>query len=160
MIIAPLKENDINDFVKLYMKFINYLRYSCNEIYFDYTPDIEDKLKAYFRKCVKDPMHAIFVVSENDQTIAFIAGDMRPSFFPYSSLDMNGYISAVYIEENVRQKGIAKILENYITEHFFKKHKATYIELHCLTVNIIAKKTWKNLGYSTFREQLRKKIED
>ena len=158
MTISTLKENEIPAFVTLYMKFIDFLRFNCNEIYFDYSDDIEDKLKAYFEKCLKDPLYVIYLAKENDAVIGFIAGDMRTSFFPYSTLGLNGYISGVYVEENTRKKGITKQLENYITENFFRKHNATYIELHCLTSNVVAKKMWKSLGYRTFREQLRKKI--
>jgi len=158
MTISLLKEKEISDFVKLYMKFIDYLRYNCGEIYFDYSDDIQEKLKTYFEKSIKDPLFVIYLAKENDTTIGFIAGDMRPSFFPYSTLGLNGYISGVYVEENTRKKGITKLLENYITEIFFKKHNATFIELHCLTNNIVAKKMWEALGYKTFREQLRKKI--
>ena len=158
MTITPLKENEMPDFVLLYMKFINFLRYNCNEVYFDYSDDIEDKLKTYFEKCLKDPLYAIYLARENDDTIGFIAGDMRPSFFPYSTLGLNGYISGVYVEENTRKKGITKELENYIINHFFKIHQADYVELHCLTNNSVAKKMWEGLGYRTFREQLRKKI--
>jgi len=158
MTISPLIECEIPDFVNLYMKFINYLRYDCQEIYFDYTEDIGDKLKIYFKKCLKDPLYAIYLAKEDDVSVGFIAGDMRPSFFPYSTLGYNGYISGVYVDESIRGKGLTKLLEKYITENFFKKNNATYIELHCLTNNIIAKKMWGTLGYKTFREQLRKKI--
>jgi len=158
MIISNLTESDIPNFITLYMKFINVLRFNCNEIYFDYSDDIEDKLKAYFEKCLKDPLYIIYLAKENDIAVGFIAGDMRPSFFPYSALGLNGYISGVYVEENIRKKGITKLLEIYITEYFFKANNATYIELHCLTSNVVAKKMWESLGYRTFREQLRKKI--
>jgi len=158
MNISLLKENEISEFVSLYVKFINVLRYDCNEIYFDYGDDIKPRLTTYFEKCLKDPMYVIYLAKENNVIVGFIAGDMRPSFFSYSSLGMNGYISGVYVEANTRKKGITKMLENHIIENFFKKHNATYIELHCLTNNLVAKKMWEGLGYRTFREQLKKRI--
>lgn len=158
MNISPLKESEISDFVSLYLKFLNVLRYDCNEIYFDYADDIKPRLTAYFEKCIKDPLYVIYLAKENNVAIGFIAGDMRPSFFPYSTLGLNGYISGVYVEASTRKKGITKMLENYIIEDFFKKHNATYIELHCLTNNLVAKKMWEGFGYKTFREQLRKKV--
>lgn len=158
MKITTLKPDEIPAFIDLYMKFIDYLRFDCKEIFFDYIPEIKEKLTPYFERCMKDPNYAIYLAKENDNTIGFIAGDIRYSFFPYSSIGKIGYISAVYVSEKARKKGLTKYLENFITENFFQKHDITYVELHCLTSNTIAKKCWETFGYRTFREQLRKKI--
>lgn len=158
MEIALLQFQEIPAYTDLYIKFIDYLRNECKEIFFDYIPEIKEKLIPYFGRCLKDPKHAIYLAKENSEIIGFIAGDIRYSFFPYSSVGKIGYISAVYIAENARKKGLTKILENYITENFFRKNNVVYIELHCLTKNTVAKKCWDGLGYSTFREQLRKKL--
>ena len=69
-----------------------------------------------------------------------------------------GYISAVYISEEYRIKGLARELERKICDDFFSKKELKFIELNCLTKNQSALKCWNNLGYVTFREQLRKSL--
>lgn len=160
MTITPLKAEEVEDFVSLYMHFVDYLRFNCNEIYFSYSDDIREKLKIHFDSCVNNPLHGIYLARESGTVKGFIAGDMRPSFFPYASIGLNGYISAVYVMSDQRRKGITKALVEHITEDFFKKHKATYIELHCLTNNTTAKDLWRTLGYKVFREQWRIKLQD
>jgi len=158
MEITLLQPQEISTYTDLYLKFIDYLRVQCKEVFFEYIPEIKQKLIPYFERCLRDPNHAIYVAKEKDEIIGFIAGDIRYSFFPYSSMGKIAYISSVYIAEGVRRKGLTRIFENHITENFFRKNNVEYIELHCLTNNMVAKKCWENLGYSTFREQLRKKL--
>ncbi len=158
MTISPLRADEVNGFVELYMKFVDYLRFDCEEIYFNYTEDIREKLKVHFAKCVDDPLHGIYLAKESGKVTGFVVGDMRPSFFSYASIGLNGYISAVYVMRGERMRGLTKALVEHITEFFFKKHKATYIELHCLTNNTIAKEVWQTLGYKPFRAQWRLKL--
>lgn len=158
MTITTLKSKEIPDLVSLYVRFINYLRYDCNETYFTYNDNMEAELHKYFEKKLNDPYHIVYLAKEKDKIMGFIAGDMRPSFFSYASLGLNGYISAIYVEEAYRKKDLSKKLETHIEEKFFRKHNAQYIELHCLSNNKRAKNLWQSLGYETFREQLRKKL--
>jgi len=158
MEITLLKIKEIPILAGLYMKFIHVLKDECCEPYFNYTEDIEEKLSRYFKKCLKNPHHAIYLARINNEVAGFIAGDMRPSFFPYAVPVLNGYISAVYIEKKFRRKGLTRKLEQHICENFFSRHNAEYVELHCLVRNTKARNTWKKLGYNPFREQLRKSI--
>ena len=159
MTIAPLKPEEIDDLAAMYVKFINYLRGDCEEVYFSYAIPLEEEMRKYFEKKYNDPLHAVFIAkTENGSPAGFIAGDMRPSFFPFADTGLNGYISALFVEEKYRRTGLGNILENHIITQFFKPHHAKYIELHCLTKNTRAKKLWQSLGYNTFREQLRKAI--
>lgn len=48
-------------------------------------------------------------------------------------------------------------LEKRITD-YFKQCGLMYIEVNFIANNMLAKNTWKGLGYTTFREQARKKI--
>lgn len=158
MNIKSLKTSEIRTFIPQYMKFVDHLRFDCNEIYFEYGPDIFKKLEKQLIYQITSPLHAIYVARVNDNFAGFIAGDVRPSFFPHSSLGLNAYISAVYINEKYRNSGLALKLIETITEKLFKKHNVEFIELHCLTNNLEAKRIWEKLGYKTFREQMRKKI--
>ncbi|MDD3876117.1 MAG: GNAT family N-acetyltransferase [Bacteroidales bacterium] len=158
MQITTLKQEELPIFVNLYMKFINYLRYDCNEFNFTYDENITKKLLNYFEEKLTDPYHIIYIAREENEIQGFIAGDIRPGFFTFTSLGLNGYISSIYVEECNRMKSVSKILEAYIINNFFKKHKVQYVELHCLINNTRAKKLWQTLGYENFREQLRKKI--
>jgi len=78
-------------------------------------------------------------------------------FLPFSKINKVGYISAGFVSENHRKKGIIQKLEKMGTD-FFRRHDIEYSELNVLSNNIVGKKTWNSLGYNTFREQMRKKL--
>lgn len=156
MEIKSLKEQDLSAFAEVYVRFIESLRDVGSEIYFDYKPDMKEKLERAFSTAIRKPEWKIFVAKEKNKIIGFIAGDIRNTFFPYSKIEKIGYISAVYINDKHRKAGLARKLEKKICDEFFNKQNIKYLELHCLTKNGPAKKCWNTLGYVTFREQLRK----
>jgi ribosomal protein S18 acetylase RimI-like enzyme len=158
MQIETLKEQDLSAFAEIYVEFIESIRDIGFEIYYDYKPEMKEKMERVFSIAIKKPEWKIFVAKEKNKIIGFIAGDIRQTFFPYSKIEKIGYISAVYIAEEFRKEGLARKFEKKICDEFFSKHNIKYLELHCLTNNISAKKCWNNMGYETFREQLRKTL--
>jgi ribosomal protein S18 acetylase RimI-like enzyme len=71
--------------------------------------------------------------------------------------DLFDAYSAAFVLPEYRGNHIMNKLERMLIE-FFKSRNLNYIELNVMTKNILGKKIWSKLGYSTFREQMRKGI--
>jgi len=80
-----------------------------------------------------------------------------PCFYPFSPIKEVGYISGAYVIPEFRRRGIMRTLEEKLIEVFMDKG-INCVELFMLSANKSAGKTWETLGYSTFRESMRKLI--
>jgi ribosomal protein S18 acetylase RimI-like enzyme len=95
--------------------------------------------------------------NEGDKIIGFIAGEILNCFLPISKVKKVGYISGAYVMPQYRGKNVMKRLEQMLIR-FFKSKNLRYAELNVMTMNASGKEIWSRLGYSTFREQMRKTI--
>lgn len=102
-------------------------------------------------------MKKIYVAIQQGKVIGFISGEIVDCFLPISKKQKVGYISGAYILSDFRGKGIMKKLEQMLIE-FFGKNGISYVELNVISKNCIAKSCWEKMHYSTFREQMRKRI--
>lgn len=101
---------------------------------------------------------AIYCSTDNRNEITgFIIGMEKDCFLPLSKVKKIGYIEALYVKNEFRQKGIARELEEKISNHF-RDQELEYIELNLLTNNDQAKRFWSHRNYSVFREQYRKQL--
>lgn len=94
---------------------------------------------------------------ENDRVIAFISGEVRNCFLPISVVEKVGYICGAFVLPEYRNKGIMRKLENMLLK-YFKSQGLSYIELNVMTNNLHGKRSWESMGYTSFREQMRKEI--
>jgi ribosomal protein S18 acetylase RimI-like enzyme len=97
------------------------------------------------------------VARENDRVIAFISGEVRDCFLPISVVEKVGYICGAFVLPGYRNKGIMRKLESMLLK-YFKSRGLSYIELNVMANNVPGKRSWESLGYTSFREQMRKKI--
>lgn len=150
-------KEDIQEITVLYINLTMYIKQETNDPYFEINDFSEQDIMSSLEKNLQDKTRTIFIAVENKKIIGFIAGGIIDCFLPFSKISKVGYISAAYVSKENRNKGIMKNLEKMITS-FFREHKLDYAELNVISSNIIGKKTWINLGYNTFREQMRKKL--
>jgi ribosomal protein S18 acetylase RimI-like enzyme len=94
---------------------------------------------------------------EDEKVIGFISGQVIEPFISVSSIKNIGYISAAYVKPGERGKGVGRRLEEQMVS-FFKSKGIEHVEMHVMARNQKARACWKALGYTTFREQIRKKI--
>lgn len=99
----------------------------------------------------------VLIAKEKDEITGFIAGQIIECFLPVSSVKKIGYISAAYVKPDFRGRRIMRKLLNELGK-WFKAQAVSYIELHTLTKNSDSKSAWENLGFETFREQMRKPL--
>ena len=151
-----LKE-DIPNIARMYIHLALYVKNETKDPYFEFNNLSEQDLITSLGKDIQDEAKRIIVAVEENNIVGFIAGEIIDCFLPFSKVTKVGYISAAYVSDEHRNKGIMKTLEKMIAD-FFKKHKLAYAELNVISNNLIGKNTWNKLGYSTLREQMRKRL--
>lgn len=150
---------EIDDVATLYNELAFYIKDNTQDDYFDFEILTTEAIIQKLQIIINDPMKKVYVAIEKDKIIGFISGEIIDCFLPISQKKKVGYISGAYVSADFRGKGIMKKLEQMLIK-FFQKNGITYVELNVLSKNCIAKNCWGKMHYSTFREQMRKKISE
>lgn len=148
---------EVAEVARLYNKLANFIKDETGDEYFNFDELSEEGLENQLLSFANDPMKRIYIVKENDNVIGFIAGEIINCFLPISKILKVGYVAGAYVLPEYRRKGIMTNLEQLLT-NFFKENSISYVELNIISKNLLAKRSWRSLGYITFREQMRKKI--
>ncbi len=158
MIFKEMSADEVSRIAELYQDLANYIREETGDDYFDFdavpVAEIEKRLASGLAEDAKQ----VFVAVDGGEVVGFIAGEVIDCFLPFSRVNKTGYIGAAYIIPSHRRKGIAGHLEKMMQD-FFKELGLKYAELNVLSLNYAGKSSWERMGYSTFREQMRKKLE-
>lgn len=110
----------------------------------------------YVRACLHDDDLRILVALVDGEAAGFLTAQVMDCFLPFSAVKKIGYIGATYVAPPFRRRGITRLLEEEALA-FFRGRGLEYAELHFISRNEAARRTWNALGYETFREQARKK---
>jgi len=157
MEIREMTVNDLKEVAKLYAELACFIKNEIEDDYFNFASVPETEIERQLRKSLGKPGFITLTAIKEGKLIAFISGAIKECFLPFSEVKKVGYISAAYVLPQYRGQGVIKCLESLLSD-YFKAQGLSYIELHVITANFIAKKSWEALGYRTFREQMRKKI--
>lgn len=148
---------EIQEVEKLHNLLAYFVQKETEDDYFDFDELNEVSLKHHLEGFINNPSRKIYITKENGVIVGFISCEIINCFLPISSIKKVGHISGAYVLPEFRRKGIMKKMEMLAID-FFRSNDLKFVELDFLTKNIIAEKTWKSLGYITFREQMRKTI--
>lgn len=148
---------EIQEVAKLHNLLAYFIQKETKDDYFDFAELNEASLKHDLEGFINNPSRRIYITKENGAIVGFISCEIINCFLPISNIKKVGYISGAYVLPEFRGKGIMKKMETLAID-FFRSNGLKFIELNFLTKNTIAEKTWKSLGYITFREQMRKII--
>jgi ribosomal protein S18 acetylase RimI-like enzyme len=99
----------------------------------------------------------IIVVSEGGNIRGFLEGRITDNFISFSKIKKIGRIMSAYVQPEFRKQGFLKRMEKKISD-FFKAKGVLYSDLNNLSANRKARDAWTALEYSTYREQMRKKL--
>lgn len=143
---------------ELYSELAFCVRSQSQDDYFDFDAIDKEAITEQLRAAACDPMRKVCVAVEKGKIVGFMAGEITNCFLSISKTKKIGYISAAYLLPSYRGQGIMAKMEKQMTA-FFKENRLSYVELHVLSNNASAKKCWEGMQYSTFREQMRKKID-
>jgi ribosomal protein S18 acetylase RimI-like enzyme len=156
LIFREMQANEVLEVAKLYNALAINIKNETEDEYFVFdNPSLED-LSRQIESALRDDSKRIYI-AKDEKIAGFISGEILSCFLPISRAKEVGYISAAFVLPEYRGRGIMKTLE-FMLSNYFKSKNLNYIELHVISKNILAKETWKSLGYSTFREQMRKRI--
>lgn len=150
-------KDDIPKLSKLYESLLLYIKHETRDPYFEFNDLSQLSINDKLIKDIQDKTKKTFIAAENNNIIGFIAGEITSCFLPNSKIDKVGYISAAYVTDEYRNKGIMKELEKMMI-YFFKENHLEYMELNVISNNSTGISCWKKLGYNTFREHMRKRI--
>jgi ribosomal protein S18 acetylase RimI-like enzyme len=104
-----------------------------------------------------DPTRRIFIAEDRGIAVGFLDAAIVPCFMPFSVVEKVGHIFAAYVEPSHRERGLVEELEAAAAA-YFSAHELQFVELHVLSRNEIALRSWSRLGYQTFREQMRRSL--
>lgn len=152
-----LEISELPQVAKLYNELAFELKETTNDSYFDFeTLSIENMLDT-LKNAIQENRIKIYVAKHSVDVIGYISGTITSCFLPVSSVNKIGYIEAAYVIKDFRNRNVMKQLEERLVE-YFKNEGVQFVELNVLSANITGKNYWNKSGYTTFREQMRKKI--
>ncbi len=157
MLIREMTAADIGLVAALYRDTTDYIKQETGDPYFQYEAVPVAAIEARLTSSLEDKNTRIFIAVEQEEIVGFIAGEVSNCFFPFSPVKKIGYISGAYVTPSSRGKGVLRELEKRM-QIFFQGLTLEYVELNALTKNFAGKRSWEKLGYTTFREQMRKKL--
>ena len=149
--------SDIEQIASFYNELAYYIQQQTHDAYWDFGKLETEGLKEYLKNIIAHEEAILLVAVEEQEIVGFLTGEIMTCHLPISSVKEVGYIAGAYVVEKFRGQGIMKNLEGRAIE-FFKNKGLKYVEVNFITNNVIAKESWKGMGYCTFREQARKFI--
>jgi ribosomal protein S18 acetylase RimI-like enzyme len=95
---------------------------------------------------LSNPNSLILIAEDSQGPIGFILGFLQIQPNPFTIFQSHGIIQLVWVEERVRQQGIAaKLVEQMTT--VLRESGAGYIEIQHIAANVPAVQFWQNQGY-------------
>lgn len=157
-IITGCTINELYTVAQMYNRLTNEIKDTTHEDYFEFDDLSDDEMFEMLNVAVNEEGLTIYVAKTPEgKIIGFISGSIKKSFSKNAFFKLIGYIEATYIDEQYRREGILKSLEEKLVEDF-KNEGTEYIELNILSENTEAKASWQSMGYTTYREDMRKVI--
>ncbi|HOW28585.1 MAG TPA: GNAT family N-acetyltransferase [Elusimicrobiota bacterium] len=156
--IAVLTKIRLPEIVPLFFELIRSIRVTTQDPYFRSLRVSRPRARKWLARYIGKRDKKVWVSTVEGRVVGYIAGEIIDCFLPISRVGRIGYISGACVEGPFRRKGIMESLERKMIG-FFRKRGVDYAELHILSKNRPARRCWTKLGYRTFREQMRKRIQ-
>jgi GNAT superfamily N-acetyltransferase len=157
MVIRTFQREDANAVAERMVALLEHIRNESQDPYFIWDKLDPASLRADLLSTLEAADRQIYVAEVEGQLVGFLYAAVVPCFLPFSRVRSVGQIFAAYLDPDQRGKGLIEALEKE-ARGFFLRHNLAYVELHVLSKNSVGVRSWKRLGYSTFREQMRKPL--
>ena len=141
----------------LYRDLAFHIKHTSKDPYWDFEEMPLDLTEVAVKEYIENEESCILVAEENNDIVGMMILEVIPCHMVLYSGQKVGYISAGYVKEEYRRKGIMRELEKMSNE-FFKELGIKYVEVCYLPENDGAKEAWNSMGYQCFREQARKSV--
>ena len=123
--------------------------------YFAPVKNIDKLYRKYLEMCL-DSKNYLFLVAEKKGKLAGYAIGEIQARSPVFKINKNGYINDVFVDEEFRKLGIAKMFLSELKK-WFKDKNVKYVELSVHVKNEIGKKTWEKFEFDTY--EIKKRVE-
>ena len=120
---------------------------------YDNTINEKFVVKNYFSKMINNENNILLVDIIDDKIIAYVFAKKIYD----ESIDIGYLIDGLYVEQEYRNRGIAKNLINEIIK-ICENNNASYIDINVIYNNALAKKLYKSLEFNELKLTLRKKL--
>lgn len=107
----------------------------------------------YFSKMINNENNILLIDIIDDKIIAYVFAKKIYD----ESIDIGYLIDGLYVEQEYRNRGIAKNLINEIIK-ICENNNASYIDINVIYNNALAKKLYKSLEFNELKLTLRKKL--
>ena len=152
-----MTQDDIPRVARLYAEMINELQEDTHDPYLQIEAFSILEIELSLEEDLADPEARIFVSEAEGAVVAIIVGHIVGTFLPFSNVRRVGQITAAYVQPNYRGRGLMQKLEQHLV-NFFRELGLPYADLFVHSENTLGRNTWRALGYTTFREQMRRRI--
>ncbi len=155
--VRPMAREDVPQVAQLLAELVAELHMVTADPYleFDAFPVLETELA--LEDDLRQPTACAYVAEAGGAVVGMVLGHLVDCFLPYARVGPVGQLTAAYVQPAYRNQRLLAELEARLVS-FFREQDLRYLELHVLSSNWIGKAAWRALGYSTFREQMRKRI--
>lgn len=147
---------DIKDIILLQKK-LNQHHIEIDAVFYQPSTNASEEFGSYITSRFKDEDFKIYVAEYEDKIVGYIMGwiNVRPPIYVRKKV---GYLSNVYINPEMRGKGIGGKLVSKLNEWFLSKD-VDFIETHADARNINTVSSFKSLGFSELNMVLFKKVD-
>ncbi|HKM92114.1 MAG TPA: GNAT family N-acetyltransferase [Prolixibacteraceae bacterium] len=126
--------------------------------YFTPTKTADKVYRKFLERCL-DADDKLFLVAENNgKLIAYAVGEIQTRS-PIFEITENGYINDVFVLEEFRKLGIARMFLVELKKWFISKG-LKHVELSVHAKNEVGKKTWARFGFDAYEIKKRVKMEN
>lgn len=105
-----------------------------------------DEIKSELTKLLNDSEAIFFLAYVNDECVGFAQCQLRYDYVEGCSTSPVGYLEGLYVEENYRRKGIAKMLVKNC-ENWAKASNCLEFASDCELDNKLSQEFHKHLGF-------------
>jgi len=126
--------------------------------YFEPIETVDTVYRKFLEGCLNSDDKLLLVAEKNGELLGYAAGIIQARS-PIFKINENGYINDVFVLEEFRKLGIAKMFLIELKK-WFESKGIKYIELSVHAKNAVGKKTWANFGFEAYEMKERVAIED
>ncbi|PCJ50657.1 MAG: hypothetical protein COA74_02465 [Gammaproteobacteria bacterium] len=121
------------------------------------TNNISELLEDWLRNLISDKNSLIIITTQSTETkpLGLIIGYLQVQPNNFTVFEMHGVIQMVWVDQEYRRKGLARLLVNHM-EDTFQNLKVPYCEIQYSSSNVEAKAFWKKAGYEVTSVTCRK----
>ena len=157
LVIRKAKKEDIQDMVDLGMLLADHHK-NIDPKFYSSGNKQKASFQKYLPKQIKERNSLILIAILDNKTIGFCSGYFRKTNVSRAFRKFS-FIENAFVEAHYRKLGIGRLLVNKFLD-WSKKKGAQYVDLTVDARNMTGVKAWERMGFETYLQRMRMKIEE